>query len=145
MRCITCGTSNAEGSRFCGGCGAELKTESNGFHSSSYIAPTKSTPNTYNPSSETTHYSGAYTASRSPIIPPGYEPISMWGYFGYQLLFMIPVIGFIILLVFAFGGTQNINLRNFARSYFCVLIIVIVLFVLISLIGLSSYSALSLF
>ena len=51
------------------------------------------------------------------------KPISMWGYFGYELLFSIPLVGFILILVFSFGGTRNINLRNFARSYFCFLII----------------------
>ena len=45
-------------------------------------------------------------------IPLEYKPISMWGYFGYQILFALPIIGFIILLVFAFGGTNNINLKT---------------------------------
>ena len=56
-------------------------------------------------------------------IPEEYKPISMWGYFGYEILFAIPIIGFILLLVFSFGGTRNKNLKNFARSYFCFLII----------------------
>ena len=56
-----------------------------------------------------------------------YQPISMWGYFGYELLFSIPLVGFILLLVFSFGGTKNKNLKNFARSYFCFTIVVIVL------------------
>jgi hypothetical protein len=60
-------------------------------------------------------------------IPAEYQPISMWGYFGYEILFSIPCIGFILLCVFAFGGTQNKNLKNFARSYFCFLIIVLIL------------------
>ena len=66
-------------------------------------------------------------------IPEKYKPISMWGYFGYELLFALPIIGLILILVFSFGGTQNINVRNFARSYFCVLIIglIIALFVLL--------------
>ena len=59
-------------------------------------------------------------------IPDEYEPISMWGYFGYEILFAIPVIGWIILLVFTFGGAKNINVRNFARSYFCIFIVAIV-------------------
>ena len=59
-------------------------------------------------------------------VPSEYKPISMWGYFGYQLLFGIPFVGLILLLVFSFGGTRNINLKNFARSYFCVLIIVLI-------------------
>ena len=57
-------------------------------------------------------------------IPEEYKPIGMWGYFGYELLFSIPCVGFILLLVFAFGGTKNVNLRNFARSYFCYMIII---------------------
>lgn len=56
-----------------------------------------------------------------------YTPISMWGYFGYEILFAIPLVGFICLLIFSFGGTKNINLRNFARSYFCFFIIMLVL------------------
>lgn len=60
-------------------------------------------------------------------IPEEYRPISMWGYFGYQLLFCIPCVGFILLIVFSLGGTKNINLRNFARSYFCFVIILLIL------------------
>ena len=55
-------------------------------------------------------------------IPEEYTPISMWGYFGYSLLFSIPIVGLICIIVFSFGGSRNINLRNFARSYFCWLI-----------------------
>lgn len=79
-------------------------------------------------------------------IPEEYKPISMWGYFGYQLLFAIPCVGFIVLLVFAFGGTNNINLRNFARSYFCFIILGIILAAIIFFIfgiGLASYGAFS--
>lgn len=60
-------------------------------------------------------------------IPDSHKPISMWGYFGYELLFSIPLVGFIILIVFAAGGTANVNLRNFARSYFCYMILVLIL------------------
>lgn len=67
-------------------------------------------------------------------VPEKYKPISMWGYFGYELLFSIPCIGFILLCVFSFGGTPNINLRNFARSYFCFLILFAVLGLIIFII-----------
>lgn len=68
-------------------------------------------------------------------IPEEYRPISMWGYFGYELLFSIPCVGFILLIVFSVGGTKNINLRNFARSYFCFLVIMVVLVLILSLTG----------
>lgn len=72
-------------------------------------------------------------------IPEEYRPISMWGYFGYQILFAIPLVGWIILIVFALGGTKNINLRNFARSYFCILIIMILLIIILSVAGIGIY------
>lgn len=68
-------------------------------------------------------------------LPYEFQPISMWGYFGYQILFMIPIIGFILLIVFALGGTKNVNLKNFARSYFCVTIIVLVVVLIIAATG----------
>lgn len=72
-------------------------------------------------------------------IPYEYEPISMWGYFGYEILFSIPIIGFIMLLIYAFGGTKNINLRNFARSYFCLFIIFMIIFIILFVIYGATY------
>ena len=78
-------------------------------------------------------------------IPEEYRPISMWGYFGYQLLFSIPCVGFILLIIFSVGGTKNINLRNFARSYFCYIIImaIIVLLILVATGALGALTAMS--
>lgn len=64
-----------------------------------------------------------------------YKPISMWGYFGYELLFSIPIVGFILLIVFSVGGSSNKNLRNFARSYFCYFILVVILVILLAATG----------
>lgn len=69
-------------------------------------------------------------------IPEKYRPISMWGYFGYQILFSIPVIGFIFLVVYALGGTKNVNKKNFARSYFCFLVIFVVIMAVLVATGL---------
>jgi len=54
-------------------------------------------------------------------------PISMWGYFGYEILFALPFVGFILLIIFSVSGTCNKNLRNFARSYFCAMILLIII------------------
>jgi hypothetical protein len=71
-------------------------------------------------------------------IPYEYEPIGAWGYFGYQLLFSIPVVGFILLIVFSLSDS-NINRRNFARSYFCSFaLVVIVIIAAIALVGLDA-------
>ncbi len=78
--------------------------------------------------------------SENPNIPSEYTPISMWGYFGYQILFSIPVVGFIVLIVFALGAS-NVNLKNFARSYFCVLILGLIIMLILALTGAGAYFA----
>lgn len=63
-------------------------------------------------------------------LPENYRPISPWGYIGYQILFSIPCIGLILMLVFAFSGNTNVNLRNFARSYLILILFVVILYVI---------------
>lgn len=148
MRCSNCGGENESGVNFCQYCGAKLEQESN-FSQNDFdkgqAGQTGYDPNYNNQAgySNQTDYSnnggysgqaGYYQLTESQL-PEEYRPITMWGYFGYQLLFSIPCVGFIFLLIIAFGGTRNVNLKNFARSYFCVLIIMVVLILLFSVIG----------
>ena len=75
-------------------------------------------------------------------LPEEYRPISMWGYLGYQILFAIPCVGFILILVFSFGGSRNINLRNFARAYLLAFVIGLVLVgIIIAIFGVAFFSA----
>lgn len=68
--------------------------------------------------------------------PSEFRPMSAWAYFGLEILYSIPIIGFIFLLIHAIGA-QNVNKRSFARSYFCVLLIVIVLCVVLVVAGIA--------
>lgn len=61
-------------------------------------------------------------------LPDKFKPLSPWAYFGYFILYHIPFIGFIILIINALSG-NNINKRNFARSYFCIFIIVAIVLI----------------
>ena len=54
-----------------------------------------------------------------------YRPIGAWGYFGYNILFSLPVVGFICLLVFCFSDS-NINRRSYARSFFCATLLALI-------------------
>lgn len=74
--------------------------------------------------------SNQYERSRVNSLPPEYKPLSPWAYFGYNLLFVIPLIGLIFLFVFAFSD-KNINRRNYARSFFCSFLLGIVLAVVL--------------
>lgn len=75
-------------------------------------------------------------------IPSEYRPISAFGYWGYNLLFSIPIIGFIFLIIYAFDSS-NINRRNYARSFFIGIFLVIIAIVILSLLGLTAASILS--
>lgn len=66
-----------------------------------------------------------------------FRPMGAWGYIGYQILFSIPLVGFILLLVFSFDNSY-IARRNFARSYFVIILLaVIVMAILLPVLGLS--------
>lgn len=74
-------------------------------------------------------------------IPQQYRLMGPWAYFGYSLLFSIPFVGFILLIVFS-CNSSNLNRRNYARSYWCSLIILAV-FVAILLIMAASAGGLA--
>ena len=115
MYCPYCSAEIHNDSVYCPSCGRQItkKTESSGqthVYNSQYDVQQR--PRTYQ--------------EEAPRIPSSYEPISSWGYVGYQILFSIPIIGFILLVVFALSD-ENINRRNFARSYFCIFILAIII------------------
>ena len=61
-------------------------------------------------------------------------PLSPWAYFWLDILYAIPIVGFIFLLIHAIGA-NNVNKRNFARSYFCVLVIILIIFGVVAIFG----------
>jgi len=63
-------------------------------------------------------------------LPEKYRPMSAWSYFWLDILFAVPVVGFIFLIVFSFNN-NNISRRNFARSFFCAFIVVLIIFAVI--------------
>ncbi len=50
-------------------------------------------------------------------IPVEYKPITAWGYVGYYILYQIPIVGFILMLINAFGSNTNVHLKNLSRCY----------------------------
>ena len=68
-------------------------------------------------------------------IPNEYRPLSAWAYFGYNILFAIPLVGFIMLIVFAFDSS-NINRRNYARSFFCAYLVAIIMLIVVLILAL---------
>ena len=94
MRCDHCGTENVDGARFCKGCGADLTQQNEAANQPAWgsnMNNTKTAPNQ--------NYSNITPSQVGDM--GDYQPISMWGYFGYELLFAIPCVGFVLLLVCA--------------------------------------------
>lgn len=161
--CSNCGSEMADDMMVCANCGnvkEQVQEQVTGDETTvlTQPEPTYNAQPVYN---QTPNYNGQPVYNAQPVYnqaPPMYNngypaygvpyaappkktskwdktPISMWGYFGYDILFAIPLVGFICLLIFALGGTRNINLRNYAQSKFCLLIIVIILCVIAMLFG----------
>ncbi|NLI55172.1 MAG: hypothetical protein GX417_12795 [Clostridiales bacterium] len=60
-----------------------------------------------------------------------YAVLGSWGFVGSILLLGLPIAGFIIAIVWAAGGTVNLNRRNLARGYLIILGLVAALYILL--------------
>ncbi len=109
MKCPSCGAEMLEGRSYCSMCGASVPENKE----------TKESVTVGTSYSQTSYQQPYQTyGDGTPVIPEEYRPIGPWGYIGYMLLFSIPCVGFIVMCIFAFGSQNNINVKNFARSYF---------------------------
>ena len=71
-----------------------------------------------------------------PSEPETSRPLSPWAYFGFSLLFLIPVVGVVLLIVFSFAA-KNVNLKNFARSYWCGLVLLLAIGLIVLILALT--------
>lgn len=126
MTCKNCGNSLSENAKFCTICGAKVEAEAPAAQPAAqsepaYTAPAQPTP----------------AATEAGKLPEQYQPLSPWAYWGYMLLFSVPIVGFIFLIIFS-CKSSNINRRNFARSYWCNLIIfgvALIVLIIIAILG----------
>lgn len=117
MNCPNCGSVISDTAVFCGNCGAKIPPQQ----------PTRQTP----PQPERIYVQQPVTEA---TLPAKFRPLSPWAYFGLSLLFSIPIVGFIFLIIFSCSGA-NINRRNFARSYWCVLVLCLIILLVVFLIA----------
>ena len=119
MICPHCGSEIKDGAVFCESCGSRVASE-----------PPKAAPE----AQPVPPVQPQVVVQQAPVtqdtLPEKFRPLSAWAYFGYSILFAIPIVGFIFLIVFSFSG-KNINRRSYARSYWCWLIIAVIVFVIL--------------
>ena len=129
MKCPTCGTELPENVKFCPVCGTAVASAR-----PAPVAPVAPAPTAPVSAPVTPAAAPAAPASVVQIsAPPAPKLLGPWAYFGLQLLFSIPLIGLVFLIVFSLDDS-NLNRRNYARSYWCALIISLILIIVCAVI-----------
>lgn len=112
MFCENCGNKLPDGAKFCGGCGGKIEPVQAAPAAVAEPAPASPTPVQTAPS-----YQQAY-APQAPAWSgqQGSAPLGVGQYIGMFLLMCVPILNFILLLVWSFGSSVNPNKKNFARA-----------------------------
>ena len=130
--CDNCGSEIRPGFAFCTECGAKATEE---VKPEAVPEPAPSTKPAPSPKQQTPAPApAAATAEEAPAKGSKYEPISTWGYVGILLLMCLPIIGFILVIVWACGGCTKINKRNLSRAYLIFMAISLLISVIIGII-----------
>ena len=124
MRCESCGAEIANDSSFCTSCGKKIT-----FRTAEEAIGANQPPVDY--SQQYNYVPPQQQYYPQPAMDP---PLSVGQYIGMLLLLMIPVVGFVLLLVWAFGGSVNRNKKNYARASLLLLLISTVLIIILVLI-----------
>ncbi len=133
MICKNCGIEINDDSKFCVGCG--IAVEQPVAEAQPVAEPVvEAQPVVAQPIYQQPVYQEAPAQKEITVedLPDHLKPVGAWGYFGLQLLFSIPIVGFVFLIVFSFSR-GNLNRRSFARSYWCAALVGVAIFMIILL------------
>lgn len=146
--CTSCGEKLKEGIRFCTSCGAPYEEEwaeppvdVRRCSEAQMRSVRPQPPRGYAheppaPQAQGRQAAGRWNAVDRMLAPSSpYAPISTGGFIGMFLLLCIPIAGLVLAIIWAFGRSQKINKRNFARAY---LILAVISFVISLVIGLAA-------
>ena len=142
--CTNCGATLDDDKKFCTECGASVNETPAGA-APPPPPPPQSAPQpqaapvyaqtataTMPPPQSAYQPAAAYGGDMAPAKGSKYEPITTKGFIGIMLLMCIPIVGQILMIVWALGGCRKINKRNLARAS---LILMLVMMLLTALLG----------
>ena len=146
MFCSNCGSSIANDTQICPYCGFNNYTNA-GYSTQNTQSYAAQTTQSY-PAQQTTQPNYSYQQPATNVYAPPvivqngytesmpmgkYRPLSAWAYFGWTLLYCIPIVGFIALIINSVSDA-NINRRNHARSYWIALLVAVLIYVIFFLV-----------
>jgi hypothetical protein len=71
------------------------------------------------------------TAMQNPAVDEISTPLTLGNYIVMMIVSAIPVVGFIMLLIWSFSGNTNINKKNYARAALIMMIVVGILSIIV--------------
>ena len=126
MKCVSCGAEIAENMKFCTTCGTPVVKQAPPAPAQPVVKEVPVVPPAPPVAPPAPPVRVPPVVVPQNVLPRENKPLGPWAYYGLQLLFSIPLVGFICLIVFSLDN-GNINRRNFARSYWCSLIVTLIL------------------
>ena len=141
--CTNCGATLDDDEKFCTECGASV----NGSPAGATAPPPQAAPQpqtvpvytqaataTMPPPQSAYQLAAAYGGDMAPAKGSKYEPITTKGFIGIMLLMCIPIVGQILMIVWALGGCRKINKRNLARASLIMMVVALVISFILGLI-----------
>ena len=155
MTCPNCGNNVEGNAKFCNNCGTVLAPEASqaaapagttgGYYGQTYSQPSYSQPS-YAPPAYTPPPS--YAPPQPSYAPPVYgpsapntAPLTVGNYIVMALITAIPLVGIIMLFVWAFGSDVNLNKKNWARAALIMALIGVVIWILFAVLFASVFSS----
>ena len=134
FKCPVCGADESPDSKFCGECGSKIEAKPEAkqqtANTDSLSIPVKPVQDDY---SERERVRSVPLVQYDPTPPadPLTKPLGVIDYILMIIAFSIPLIGFILMIVWAVSSTTNINRKNFSRAYLIIWIVATILFTII--------------
>jgi len=142
MFCEQCGKDIPENSKFCAGCGAKVEpaeTVVEAIEPDPQPTPPPKTEPTTPPKAEQTPPPAPQpvpvSAQKIPYNQRGnlVKPLSIGAYLGMIILLCIPVVNLIMLLVWSFSDSVNINKKHFAIANLILVLVGIVISIVLAI------------